>query len=345
VADGLNFLYYTGHEYDQVFGAWDWQLLPGITCEHNPALMLPCTKPFPLLGTTFVGGVSNGMYGACGMQLRSHSVTAQKSYMFFDHEYVAMTNNIQCSSQNPVYTTVTSMPSRGVVMAGNSSGEWVVEGRGVYNAKWVHHHNTGYIFVGPDPVPVHINHEIVKGNWIRSGATDEAISMKLVTVYIDNTPRSGMPYAVYIVAPDVPVHKMAQLSAREAGIVTQYSPAYHAAMHASTSHPYVGIMHAIFWQAGSVSFDSDVARGWHVHVDQSCMITIEAKTNGEVTFSASHPTEASLLLQIHINRALHGSSCTTTLSSTDGNDAASIVHIKLGSDPGVSASAVCHSTR
>ena len=79
--DGLNYLYYTGQEYRNIFGVWNWQQLPGITCEQNPSLQLPCNFDFPLNASSFVGGVSDGMYGACGMVLLSHHLSTQKVSM------------------------------------------------------------------------------------------------------------------------------------------------------------------------------------------------------------------------------------------------------------------------
>lgn len=112
ISDAVNYLYYTGQEYKYIFGVWDWQQLPGITCEQNPELLLPCAEPFILNASFFVGGVSTTMYGACGMQLRSHNLTAAKGYLFFDTAYVAVSTNITCRSTNDVYTTINNVPYR-----------------------------------------------------------------------------------------------------------------------------------------------------------------------------------------------------------------------------------------
>jgi chondroitin AC lyase len=104
-ADGVVNLYYTGQEYDNIFPVWDWQRLPGITCEQNIPL-LPCNYDFPVNSSNFVGGVTDNEHGVAAMHLLSHSLSSLNSWFFFPDVYVAMGTNVTCTSGNPVFTSL-----------------------------------------------------------------------------------------------------------------------------------------------------------------------------------------------------------------------------------------------
>jgi chondroitin AC lyase len=310
--DGLNYLYYSGQEYHNVFGVWNWQQLPGITCEQNPELQLPCNYLFPLNASSFVGGVSDNMYGACGMQLVSHNLTSQKGFLFFDNAYVAANSNITCHSSNPVYTSVANLVLNGNVTV-SIDGQVAVFPSGNYTLQpsWIHHGNTGYLFLD-DPLPtVYLHIGQLNGNWISCGVVNESISLDTVSIMIDNTNPLEATRTAYVVVPDVSAEQMPAIAASQAGLLVVYTSDVHAAVNVSgANNNQSGLLEAIFWAPGNVSFDSQGLQGWSISASQPCMLLVSVNdTTNAVTITVSNPDTPSLAVDVSFSRALDGEGC------------------------------------
>lgn len=135
LGDGNLFLYLSDNEYTDIFPCWDWQRLPGITAEIVPDLAK--TKAFPLSSVgkePFVGGVSDGVYGASTTHLAKGELTARKSYFFFDDEIVCLGSAIACPTSNDVVTTVNQCYLQGEVTKGE---------------RWFHNGQMGYVVLDP----------------------------------------------------------------------------------------------------------------------------------------------------------------------------------------------------
>jgi chondroitin AC lyase len=86
LADGASMLYLRGDEYRGIFPVWDWSMVPGATALHWLKDGRPQTgelKPVGQMGETdFVGGVSDGEYGAAVMDLKRGTLHAKKAWFF-----------------------------------------------------------------------------------------------------------------------------------------------------------------------------------------------------------------------------------------------------------------------
>ena len=83
--DGSNFISLTGKEYFNIYPVWDWQKIPGTTVVQKPEL--PHWKEIAKKGLTdFVGGVSDGEYGAAAFDFASahDPLKARKAWFFFE---------------------------------------------------------------------------------------------------------------------------------------------------------------------------------------------------------------------------------------------------------------------
>ena len=86
MSDGALYTYLTGNEYEDIQGAWDWQLIPGTTVDYN-ATALVCGQVGFAGKQTFVGGVSDGNVGIGVMRYtnpKTGSLQFQKTYFFVD---------------------------------------------------------------------------------------------------------------------------------------------------------------------------------------------------------------------------------------------------------------------
>src|SRR5690606_24867433 len=125
-----------------IYPVWDWQKIPGTTVVQKPEL--PHWKEIAKKGLTdFVGGVSDGEYGAATFDFASahDPLKARKSWFFFDREYVSLGAGIKSEASYPVVTTInqTLLDSEVVVKRKDASeklqaGQHILEG-----VSWVFH--------------------------------------------------------------------------------------------------------------------------------------------------------------------------------------------------------------
>jgi hypothetical protein len=106
LADGAAYLYRTGREYEDIFPVWDWRKVPGVTCPQAagrlPRLGMDTYRP----ASSFVGGVSNGTYGAAALDLNRDGLTGKKSWFFFDNEVVCLGAGLHTDSDEDVTTSI-----------------------------------------------------------------------------------------------------------------------------------------------------------------------------------------------------------------------------------------------
>lgn len=108
---GVNYIFRNGNEYTDALledNVFNFRKYPGITAEQDTR-----TLPVPTWGsggtnnTTYAGGVTSGNAGACGMQLDKRSIKANKSWFYFNDEFVALGSGIvQTDGTDPVVTTI-----------------------------------------------------------------------------------------------------------------------------------------------------------------------------------------------------------------------------------------------
>ncbi|PYQ51154.1 MAG: hypothetical protein DMF59_08775, partial [Acidobacteria bacterium] len=126
-SDGRFYLALNGDDYfgRDIWPAYDWTRLPGITVEQKP----DTANDFYDFGTrTFVGGIGDGQNGVSAMEyapLKS-SVTAKKAWFFFGDTIVFLTNSINSRSENRIETVIDQRPVTSPIVSGIN---WAVANR------------------------------------------------------------------------------------------------------------------------------------------------------------------------------------------------------------------------
>ncbi|KAF8228646.1 hypothetical protein L208DRAFT_1379292 [Tricholoma matsutake] len=117
----------SGRRYKDIFAAWDWDLIPGITVDYGNT-PLKCSNSGLLAIETFVGSVSDGTMGMAVMQYTNpltKSFHFQKTWFFLEDNVLhVMISDISSRSHN-----------------GSSSGS-----SKHYNFQTLWHDNVGYKF-------------------------------------------------------------------------------------------------------------------------------------------------------------------------------------------------------
>ena len=179
-ADGTNYLLLKGDEYHNIWAAYDWQKISGTTIMQKANLPGPNEIQKEGL-TSFVGAVTDGLYGAVAFDFKSpHDLLeAKKSWFFFDEEYVCLGAGIKPKKSLPVVTTINqSLLKTEVSVLQDGIKSILPNGnREANNVKWVYQDKVGYIF--PEPTRITISNQTETGRW--SDITDQKnISKELV---------------------------------------------------------------------------------------------------------------------------------------------------------------------
>jgi chondroitin AC lyase len=290
----------TGNEYFNIFGAWDWTKIPGVT---NPAIVIP----FPTGKTTnvkqtstFVGGVSDGKFGVTAMDFKnvvdpegeSVDITARKANFLFNNEMICLGAGITSTyAKAPSTTSINQSYLNGEVLVNAST---VSKQEKTYSdVKSIYHDKTGYVF--RTKTKVNMKTDSQSGNWydINSGQANATVKVDIFKLWLDHgTAPSNASYE-YVVLPNftsaettdyaynMPVETLSNTSSLQA--VT------HKNLHQTG---------AVFYVAGTVNISPTLI----VSVDKPCILLINWDVN-PIEISASDPTQTQTTLNISISYA------------------------------------------
>lgn len=188
LGDGNTFLYRTGTEYSDIFPVWDWSKLPGTTAEQTDDLNRLLPGGNHARGkTSFVGGVSDGMYGASAMILQRGALSAKKTWFFFDDEIVCLGSSIRCDSDNAVVTCLEQNDLHGAVVRDP-------------NGKWVFHNGVGYVLPGDQNLEIATGAQ--SGSWSELGTGSQAVETRNVfKLWIDHGHHPRDASYAYVILP------------------------------------------------------------------------------------------------------------------------------------------------
>jgi chondroitin AC lyase len=158
---GVTFVARKGSEYAGIFPVWDWAHLPGTTAPDD----VPSMGSYVSQKNSFVGGVSDGMYGASAMRLDiegGRSIHAHKSWFFFDDEFVALGSGISSVEPVAVTTTLNQCLLYGGVDRRQLKMCQLVS-HALSDASWVLHDGIGYVF--PARANIRLKNDYQNGSW------------------------------------------------------------------------------------------------------------------------------------------------------------------------------------
>ncbi len=253
LADGYNFITRTGEEYIHIFPVWDWQKIPGTTVVQKPSLPGPDEVQQPGL-TDFVGGVTDGMYGAAAFDFESplDPLSARKSWFFFDDEFVALGADIRSDSDYPVATTLNQSLLTGDVTIGTTGGESVLrKGRhDLEEVRWVHHDKTAYLFT--DPSSAQLENRQRSGYWKDINEQTWALARdkeykNVFTLWINHGVKTQQSEYKYIVVPGIESDEIARYESANPIEILANSTQIQAVQHTE-----LGISQIVFYEPGEI---------------------------------------------------------------------------------------------
>ncbi|KAI0029629.1 polysaccharide lyase family 8 protein [Vararia minispora EC-137] len=145
LADGTLYTHLQGNEYEDIFAAWDWNLIPGITVDYG-ATPLNCSGARHTGTQALVGGASDGQIGVAAMRYEtptSKTLNWRKTWFF-------LPNDIQHVMVARI-TSTTDAPVFSVLDQRRLDGDILVDGKAVTSGNFtgvsaLFHGGVGYIF-------------------------------------------------------------------------------------------------------------------------------------------------------------------------------------------------------
>ncbi|MEX0778608.1 MAG: polysaccharide lyase family 8 super-sandwich domain-containing protein [Balneolales bacterium] len=286
LADGSNFIIRHGEEYAGIFPVWNWQKVPGTTVLQKPSL--PDRDEIQKRGLTdFVGGVTDGEYGAVLFDFESphDPLSARKSWFFFDDEFVALGNGISSDSEHPVATTLNQSLLTGDVSVGSNHTNRIQEKgeHNLSNISWVHHDETAYLF--PSPTVVRLENKQISGTWARINDSVWAWELEeehkdVFTLWLDHGVAPRQASYEYIVVPGIADSQVERYLESSPINIMANTPQLQAVQHKGLQ-----ISQVAFYEPGEI----EIAGGVVLSAESAGLVMVRASDRGIKEITVSDP--------------------------------------------------------
>ncbi|SEG95730.1 chondroitin AC lyase [Nonomuraea solani] len=274
-----------GDEYTGLFPVFDWYQYPGVT---NP-YQLKTTAGVSANAGTFVGGVSDGRYGATTLQLDKGQTKGTKSYFTFDDEMVALGADISSSATGPVYTTLNQAVARGTTSVDGAAVPHGTDRGARDGATWAYNDKTGYVM--PDGGALRVSSKARTGSWIGH----EPVSRNVFTLYVDHGVKPGNAGYAYIVLPGASEARTRAYARQPAVRVLRNDADVQAVTHAG-----LGRTMAVFTKPGTL----DLGNGRTLSADRPSLVMLDGPgSNPKVTASVPDVPGATLTVTLTLTRS------------------------------------------
>lgn len=313
LSDGAVYTYSTGAEYEDIYAALDYNIIPGITTDYN-GTVLSCATVEQHGVDAYAGGVEANDVGMAAMRYinpQSKAFKFYKAWFFFPNNVQhVLVSNIEQTDENstsPVYSVLDQRLRAGDVLV---NGTPVSESSVRADAKTLWHAGTGYAFPasGSRALGVSVNLETRTGDWSKLGTSKVVATPKdifgawiphkaLTLNPSPNAPSSGpgkytpVEYSVFPATGSYEEFedKATRLRPRTVANIETVSAAIDAGAR---------ILGAAFWkpQGGSVTIKD---MGIKIQIDRAVAIILkldESRSSG--TVSVSDPAQGTG--QVHI---------------------------------------------
>ena len=294
LTEGVNYIGVTGDEYYNIFPVWEWNKIPGTTVPEITTYPLRTSWGVNFGTVPFVGGVSDGTYGASAYAMSDYGTTAKKSWFYFDEEVVCLGAGINSSAAQAINTTVNQCLLKTAVTVADAANNVSVLSGGIHdysnNLKWALQGNVGYFF--PANGNVSLSNQSQTGSWASINTTGSAASVSADVFKLwfkHGTAPVNASYA-YIVTPGKTT--AAEMQNYNTGNISILS---NTATVQAVRHNGLGIWQIIFYQAGEFTADQVT-----VKANKPCVIMLKNVTGSEVTVHVSDPSQSSAQIYLGV---------------------------------------------
>lgn len=204
LSDGAIYNYITGDEYVDTFGAWNWDLVPGITVDYlGTSLQCGSTKKKGI--KPFVGGVGHENTGVAVMDFENPTngnLKFQKTVFFFPRAYAVQIGPVESKNVTAQLVTVLDQRKRNgdIYLAGKIKNTDTTYSSVKTNTLW--HDSIGYYFPGAETV--FVDSKPVNASWNEIGISNGKEKQQLFRSYIKHEEKNTTGLLTqYLVQPNI----------------------------------------------------------------------------------------------------------------------------------------------
>ena len=319
---GILNLYRNGfNDYEDLFPIIDWQAINGITVQHDIPLENCSGGVFPVKTLSFVGGVSDGLYGLAFMDTASHNLTAQRSWHFYDHALIALATNLTVNStSSSAWTTLASrLLTNGQISVGFFNSTVIILNDGNYSfpqeksspVQWIHlsDSNIGYVLPLEQPYEsIGIQVGVKTGNYDEIGPYNMTVTARMTTIYINHGQGPNKIRYNYIILPNVSRESMPSLI-EEYNNEKVFSCISTNGLFHGTMWPSLRRASFVLWENITTRFNCNTDLfSLDIQINDAGAY-LYSETDDTFTVTASHPTRVNTTLSLNVDQHGEGEGC------------------------------------
>lgn len=298
LSDGAIYNYLNGDEYVDVFGAWDWELIPGTTVDFG-GTPLVCKGSKTKGKRSFVGGATDGNTGIAVMDYvnpKNGNLEFKKTIFFFPSGYAIQIGPLDSKNKTaPLVTVLDNRKRNGdIYVSGKLKNTETTYTIPKTNSIW--HDKIGYYF--PNAETLYVDSRQKTADWSAIGISTGNEKQQLWTSYIKHpvSNTSGL-LTQYVVQPNIKQSTFtANVKSNKVPIALAFkasSPLVNAAYSAEDKS-----IALAFWTAGSYKTPW---RSTTVKTDQPCVVLIRQTASKTYRVTLADPSQSSTLTSIKLN--------------------------------------------
>jgi len=318
LSDGATNIQLRGPEYYNIMPVWEWDKIPGVT-SRDYATDRPLTKFWGEQGSTdFVGGVSDGVYGASTYALDYDSLQAKKAWFFFDQEIVCLGAGINSNAPENITTTVNqSWLNDAVISMDSKTGRGKTSTHTGADQYWLWHDGVGYYF--PEGGNLSLSTHTQKGNWyhINNAHEKDELSGDVFKLWINHGSKPVNAQYAYIVLPGI--NQPDGMKKYDGSVlkIMLNTPQLQAVYHQK-----LNMVQAIFYAAGSLSIP-----GFEIETDKPCVLLIK-NINSKPIVSIADPLQKEQQARLSIKDLKTSKTSEITVNFPQGTLAGSTIELR-----------------
>lgn len=298
LGDGVTYIQTDGKDYASIYPVWDWNMLPGTTTTYGDFddwNKRSWQGSWADMGSTqFVGGVTDGIYGANCMDFQKKGLQAKKSWFMFDEGMVALGNEINYGGDFPIYTDINQSRLYGDVTVNDEKGIRIVEKgtRELKNVSWVLHNNIGYLFPAPTTINLKNDAQTGRRSDIELPASSADVTFDVFNLWINHGNKPSNKNYQYMVLPGATKELLEEYAANSPYII-ETKKSYQAVYNKNSK-----VLEVVFWESGSADID-----GLKVSVDKPCIVTV-SDIEKDMKIAVANPMNEGLTVKLGVNRMI-----------------------------------------
>lgn len=293
--DGSTNIQRSGKEYFNIMPVWEWDKIPGITARDFNADQQTVVQWGENGSTSFVGGVSDSLYGVSCYDMDYDSVKAKKAWFFFDKEVICLGAGISSITSEEIVTTMNQCWLTGKVKFFADGKETTVKkDYSANNINWVWHDSVGYFFY--KPVNVSVTAQKQKGSWKRINASQpkEEVEGDVFKLWLNHGTKPTDSSYAYSVIPGVGLNEMNRMSSLTIKIINNNSKIQ------AVYHKELDMLQVVFYEAGEISLND-----FKLNTREACTVLIKQMSSKQPFIWVADPLQK--LKKVNMGIQLAGS--------------------------------------